>query len=120
MANRIVAVQYTSGAGNAFVTGMNEEVWDQETATPGEHLVGGSVALPTEALDPLPRQLKPRRAVLRNAAGVTREIICLTSNAPLLTIGTTIDLEDSDGASTEFTTVATKAESYRRRTQQPV
>lgn len=120
MANRIVAVQYTSGAGNQFVTGLNEEVWDQETAVPGEHKVGGSVALPSEALDPLPHQMKPRRVVATNPAGVDREVICLTSNAPLYAIGQTINLEDSDGVQTVFTVTKLKAEEYRRRKQQPV
>ena len=119
MANRIVAVQYTSDAGNEFVTGLNEEVWDQETATPGEHLVGGSVALPSEPLDPLPRQMNPRRVVATNPAGNTREVICLTPAAPLYAVGSQITLEDSDGAATTYTVVQLRSESYRRRKQQP-
>lgn len=116
--NRIVATQYTSNAGNQFVVGMNEEVFDQETATPGERKVGGSPALTSEALDPLPRQLKPRRVKAVNPAGLVRYVTCLTQTAPLYAVGQTINLEDSDGAQTTFTVQALLAESYRRRQQQ--
>ncbi len=116
--NSIVAVEYTSNAGNSFVTGLNEEVFDQGSGDPFERLVGGSPALPSEPLDPLPRQMKPRRVVAVNPAGVAREIICLEADAPLYTIGATITLEDSDGASTTYTVVKLKAEEYRRRTKQ--
>lgn len=118
MPNRIVAVEYTSNAGNQYVTGINEEVWDQETATPGENKIGGSTALPNEALDPLPRQMKPRRVLAVNAAGKKREIICLTAAAPLYAVGATITLEDSDGAATVYTVTQLRNEEFRRRTQQ--
>lgn len=118
MPNRIVAAQYTSNAGNQFVVGLNEEVFDQETAVPGERKVGGSPALTSEALDPLPRQMRPRRVVAVNPAGIVREVICLTQTAPLYAVGQTINLEDSDGAQTVFTVQKLKAEEYRRRQQQ--
>lgn len=119
MANAIVAVEYTSNAGNHYVTGLNNEVFSQETATPGEHKVGGSAATAAEALDPLPLQMKPRRVVATNPAGKTREVICLTPTAPLYETGATISLEDSDGAATTYTVTKLKQEEFRRRNKQP-
>lgn len=118
MANRIIAVQYTSDAGNQFVVGMNEEVWDQETATPDEHKVGGSLALTSEALDPLPLQMRPRQVKAVNPAGKVRYVTCLTSTAPLFAVGQTITLEDSDGASSVYTVQAKIEQRFRRRQQQ--
>jgi hypothetical protein len=119
MANTIVAVEYTSNAGNHYVTGVNDEVYSQDGATPGLSLLGGSAATPAEGLDPLPRQMKPRRVVATNPAGKDREIICLTADAELYAIGAEISLEDSDGAATTYTVTKLKAEEFRRRKKQP-
>jgi len=113
MANRIVAVQYTSNAGNQFRTGLNEQIWDQGKS-------GGSTALETELLDPLPKQMKPRRAVMRSNGRRPREIVCLTADAPLYVLGATLTIEDSDGVAAEYVTTQRKDESYRKRVQQPV
>lgn len=118
MANRIIAAQYTSDAGNEYVVGVNEEVFDQPNAGATGSILGGSTALPSEPLDPLPRQMKPRRVVAFNPAGKRREIICLTPTAELYAVGATVTLEDSDGASTVYTVSALKAEQSRRRRQQ--
>ena len=117
MANRIVAVEYTSDAGNNFVTGLNEEVFDQVDGG-GARIVGGSPALPNEPLDPLPLQMLPRRVKAVNPAGKIRYIICLENTAPLFSVGATITLEDSDGAATVYTVQRRKEEEFRRRSQQ--
>lgn len=118
MANRIVAVEYTSDAGNTFVTGLNEEVFDALNGAGPATMVGGAAAPANAAYDPLPHQMKPRRVVAYNPAGRSREIICLEPTAPLYAVGASITLEDSDGAATVYTVQKVKPEEYRRRRQQ--
>lgn len=113
MANQIIRAGYTADNGDVFVVGVNSEVAAQLDALSAS-LIGYS-GNPAVGLNPLPRQMRPRRAVLFNAAGNRREVILLTPTAPLATIGATINLEDSDGASSAYTVDQVKSESARRR-----
>jgi len=111
--NSIVKAKYVAENGTELVVGQNAEVLAQ--------VDGGAVpitgySLPAVGTLPLPRQLRPRRAILFNPAGKRREVICLTNTCPMW-VGTTITLniEDSDGASTVYTRDQLRQESWRAR-----
>src|SRR5688500_9225417 len=114
MANQIIRAEYLSDNGVAFTTGSNNEMTPQTAGDPAESVIGYTDS-GTVAMHPLPRQLKPRRAVCVNPAGKRREIICLQPDAPLYAVGATISLEDSDGVATTYTVSQLKAESARKR-----
>lgn len=113
--NQIIARRYTSDKGEFFTIGMNSEVAIQDAigGSVGDPAVGGAAA---DAGDyPLPRQMKPRRVKLVNPAGKVRYLPLLEANAPLATPGTQVNLEDSDGVSTVFTSRKVLGEQYRER-----
>lgn len=115
MGNQIIRAKYVADNGDEFVTGVNSEVTTKTgTTDPAESLIGYAAA--EVGLNPLPRQMKPRRVVLFNPAGKRRELICLTATAPLY-LGTqlVIPLEDSDGAETNYTRDGIKPETARKR-----
>lgn len=115
MANQIIRAKYVSDNGTELVVGIDSEVAAQTgTTDPAVSLIGYAAA--GAGLLPLPRQMKPRRVVAYNPAGKRREVICLTDTAPLWTGDqTVIPLEDSDGASTNYTVDQKKPESFRAR-----
>lgn len=115
--NRIVAATYTSDNGTDLVVGINEELFDQVNGG-AARLVGGSPAPSNVPLVPFPAQGKPRRAKVADAAGYTREIILLEPTAPLATLGTEVNVEDSDGTNHLCASIAVLAESFRIRKQQ--
>jgi hypothetical protein len=113
MANQIIRALYVSNNGTNFAVGVNAEVASLIDGAAASLI--GYAAAPAGLL-PLPRQMKPRRAVVFNAAGRRREVILLSSSAPLATgTSTTIALEDSDGASSVYTVDEVKNESARKR-----
>lgn len=115
MANQIIRAKYTADNGDEFVVGIDSEVAAQTgTTDPAASLVGYAAA--PIGLNPLPRQMKPRRVVLFNPAGKRRELIVLSPTAPLWDkTQLVIPLEDSDGASTNYTVDAYKGEQVRKR-----
>ena len=114
MANQILARRYTANNGNFFTVGVDSEVALQDDGEePPVLLIGGAAAVAGDL--PLPSQMSPRRAICFNAAGKRREVIALTPGALIMTVGTEITLEDSDGASSVYTVDQTRSESYRRR-----
>ena len=116
MANTIQAVVYTSNAGHDYVTGMNSEVFSQLNAGGTAPKVGGSAYDGTPRLDVLPRNLRPRTVQVDDGAGYTRDVVCLTTDAPLWTgAETSITIEDSDGAAHVCTVIGDRGEKQRRR-----
>lgn len=115
MANQIIRAKYVADNGDEFVVGIDSEVAaDTGTTDPAASLVGYAAA--PIGLNPLPRQMKPRRGVFFNAAGKRREVIILSPTAPLWTGDQAVlTLEDSDGASSEYTLDAKKGEQVRKR-----
>ena len=114
MANQIIRAEYTSDNGTSLTVGINSELLTQLGA--GDLVKLGYSDAGTVGMLPLPRQMKPRRVVLYNPAGKRREIICFTAAAPLFTgVETTLDIEDSDGASTTYTRDSARAEQVRKR-----
>lgn len=115
MANQIIRALYVSDNGTNFSVGVDSEVAAQTgTTDPAASLIGYAPA-PT-GTPPLPRQMKPRRVVMFNAAGKRREVICLSPTAPLWTGSQlVIPLEDSDGASSNYTRDQRRDERFRAR-----
>lgn len=111
--NQIIRAGYTSDNGNLYVTGLDSEVAAQLDGLAASKV--GYAGNPPAGTDPLPRQMRPRRAVMFNPAGRRREVIILSPAAPLATIGETLNLEDSDGAATVYTVDQVKSETSRRR-----
>ena len=114
MGNQIIRAEYLSDSGVSFTVGVNSELTTQTIGDPAESKIGytdsGTVSMP-----PLPRQMKPRAVVAYNPAGKSRTIICLSPDAPLYAVGQTIDVEDSDGASTTYTVDRLRPETARKR-----
>lgn len=111
--NQIIRALYVSDNGTNLVTGINSEV--AALLDGSDDSLIGYAAAPVGTL-PVPRQMLPRRVVLFNPAGKRRELICLTTTAPLwVGSSTTIALEDSDGASTTYTVDSRKGEQVRKR-----
>lgn len=112
--NQIIRRRYLSDTGVYFTVGVNSELTVQTSGDPAVAKIGDAGA-GTVADPPFPRQGMPRRVVAFNPAGRRREIVCLTPTASLYAVGQTIDVEDSDGASTTYTVDALKPESFRKR-----
>lgn len=108
MANTIIAVSYQSSTGQEFQVGVNAEVAAQMAGTdPDAPKIGTGGGSATAGLPPLPSSVKPRRVYMKNPAGKGRYVIVTNTAAYLWTTnGATLNLEDSDGASTVYTKVA--------------
>lgn len=116
MANQIIRCEYVSDNGTSYTVGVDSEVAAHLGGAGGAVSTIGYTDAGTVAMDPLPRQMKPRRAVVFNPAGKRREVICLSASADLFTgLQTTITLEDSDGAATVYTRDSVRAEVARKR-----
>jgi hypothetical protein len=115
MANTIVGWIYTADDGRNYITGINSEVGAQlNGATPAVALIGGRAATSADPYPPLPSSVKPRRAYLKNAAKKGRTVTVMSPTADLLTIGASLTLEDSDGASSTFNVRRVHAEEFGR------
>lgn len=112
MANTIVPWVYTADNGRDYVTGINSEVSAQlNVATPK---IGGATAVGATTDGPLPSSVKPRRAYLKNAAGKGRYVTVMEPGAYIATVGNTLDIEDSDGASSTYTVRKVLGEDFGR------
>lgn len=119
MANQILAVVYTDDHGNSYVTGMDSEIFGQETAPgSGTPKVGGRLFNPAtdEHLDAFPSNRRPRRVIFRYPGSrKLRYITALSSDGALwVNPGGTLTIEDSDGAPQVCAKVGIKAESFGR------
>lgn len=113
--NQIIRAEYLGDSGNSYTVGINSEVAALLGGDPAVSPIGYTDA-GTVGMDPLPRQMKPRRVTVVNPAGIARQVICLSPTAPLWTGSqTTIQLEDSDGNATVYTVQKRHAESARKR-----
>jgi len=114
MANQIIRCEYLSDNGTSLTVGVNSELTTQTVGDPAVSKIGYTDS-GTVGMLPLPAQMQPRHVVAYNPAGKARRIICLTPTAPLYAVGQTIDIEDSDGASTTYTVDRLVAEKARKR-----
>jgi hypothetical protein len=106
---------YTTDRGNDYILG-SAQYMDAQNNLGGNPLVGGAAAAEGNALDPLPRGIKPRIVYLHNSAGVKRSVVCFTPDAPLFTgTSTAINLQDGAGVSSAFTVHGSRGESRRGR-----
>lgn len=113
--NQIIRAEYLADSGNSYTVGINSEVAALLDGAGPDTLIGYTDS-GTVGMDPLPRQMKPRRVTVVNPAGVAREVICLSPTAPLWTgTATQITLEDSDGVATVYTVQRRHAEYARKR-----
>jgi hypothetical protein len=104
---------YTDDQGVDHEYAVAKYISDQENVG-NEVLVGGEAAIAT--LNPIPKGMKPRKAYVVNAAGVKRQVVCFTADAPLFaTMGTSINLKDGGGVETAFTSQSTCGERKRKR-----
>jgi hypothetical protein len=105
---------YTTDQGRDYAYGVAKYISDQETGTPAV-IVGGAPA--TADLDTLPAGITPRRAIVVNADGVKRSVICFEVTAPLYaTAGQAINLKDGGGVETSYAMISTSGERNRKRT----
>lgn len=114
MANVILPWVYTSDRGLSYVTGVETEVAAQLDGAGPALKIGGRQATVADGFPPLPGSVKPRRAYLKNAAGKGRYITVMEPTAALASVGETLNIEDSDGASTAFTVRHILAERFGR------
>lgn len=116
MPNTRVAVVYTDGNNVEYLYTVNGEIMAQETGDPAEPKIGGRLAAGADKdLPRFPRQMKPRRALMTHATGRDRYIPLLTADAPLATSGVlTLAIEDSDGASLDYTRHKVVGEEVRK------
>jgi hypothetical protein len=77
---KFVTWQYTADDGRTYQRNILASVVSQ-TDEDGRPLVGGAPA--THADYPWPRSLKPRHVSCTNANGVSRDVVCFDTNAPL-------------------------------------
>lgn len=113
MANKIFSVLYTSNSGADLRTGLDSEIFLQGGV--GTPKVGGFLAAASGNEPQLSGTMKPRRALMVSDDGKRREIILLTANAPLATLGSTLQIEDSDGVADTYYNLEVRPESFRRR-----
>lgn len=116
MANTILTYVYVSENGIRYRFGQDSEVAGQLDGG-GASKTGAVLWDGVEAIDGLPGNMRPRRVRVYNAAnGITRYIPCFTKTCSLYaTPGTTITLEDSDGAALTFARQKPLAEEQRVR-----
>lgn len=116
MANTILTYVYVSENGTRFRYGANSEVASQLDGGSASK-IGAVLWDGVEALDGFPGNMRPRRVRVFNAANnKTRYVACFTKTCALYaTPGTTIDLEDSDGAQLTFARQKPLAEEQRVR-----
>jgi hypothetical protein len=104
---------YTTDQGKDYAFGVAKYISDQQNLVPTT-LVGGVAA--TADLDTLPKGITPRRAIVVNAAGVKRSVVCFEPTAPLYaTAGTEIDLKDGGGVEASYAMISTSGERNRKR-----
>jgi hypothetical protein len=116
MANDIVPWVYASDFGDEYVTGINSEVAAQQSGDPLEAIIGGRAPAGADlTLPPLPSSVKPRRAYMKNPAGNGRYITVMSADAPLASAAPpTLNIEDSDGASTVYSRRKLVGENFGR------
>lgn len=115
MANTIVPWVYTADNGRDYVIGVNSEITTQlHGGDPDGPKIGGATAVGATTDGPLPSSVKPRRVYLKNPAGNGRYLTVMEPDAWLLTTGRTINIEDSDGASTTYTVRRVHGENFGR------
>jgi len=116
VANVILAYVYVSDNGIRYRYGANQEVASQLDGG-GASKIGAELWDGTEAIDGLPGNMRPRRVRVYNSANKkTRYVPCFTPTCALYaTPGTTISLEDSDGAALTFARQKPLAEEQRVR-----
>jgi hypothetical protein len=112
--NQIIRRRYVSDNGTNFTIGVNSELTTQTAGDPAVAKIGDAGAGLTSD-PPFPVQGQPRSVVAYNPAGRSRTIVCLTADASLYAVGQTIDVEDSDGASTTYTVDRLLPERLRKR-----
>lgn len=116
MANDIQAVVYTDDDGNAFITGMDAEIFAQQGVALTPKVGGRDAVIGDALLPPMPRNLRPRRVRLVSAGLRPRYVTCLTQAADLWTgVETALTIEDSDGVGAVYTRWGTLGEKKRKR-----
>ena len=103
MANVILPWVYVDDVGTSYITGIETEVAAQLDGAGPDLMIGSRLATSADPFQPLPSSVKPRRVYAKNPAGVGRTVTCMSPTAALYVKGATINIEDSDGASTVFT-----------------
>lgn len=115
MANTIGPWKYRGDDGRDYVTGINTEVSAQMAGTdPDVPKIGGRAATSADAFPPLPSSVRPRRVFLKNPAGKGRYITMMDPDSWIGTVGRTLAIEDSDGASTTYTVRRLHGEKFGR------
>jgi len=105
------SVIYTDDAGNAFATKIDASVFAQ-LGTGGPPKVGGGDYAAAPRLPALPRNLRPRTALV-SAAGNKRRVVCLTNTADLFTgTETTINLQVLGAGAVTYTAYGSVGEKY--------
>jgi hypothetical protein len=117
MANTLQACTYEADDGTEFRYYMNSEILAQDDGgDPAVLLVGNGGATPAAELLRLPSSVKPRRVLVQSTTTKKqRTVVCLSADAPLITVpGTEIIIEDSDGAPQTYTKRKFHAEDFGR------
>lgn len=78
-------VVYTDDQGNEFQYKVASDVFAQVGGDSAPKIGGRDLTGADGALPPMPRNLRPRMAVVSNATHGTRRIVCLTKTASLYT-----------------------------------
>lgn len=114
------AVVYTTDTGEQFQTAIDAAVFAQTTGDPAVPIVGGEDYDGSPELDPLPRQIVPRKAYVVNGTN-RRAVVCLTADAPLYATGgvTSVNLQVLGASAVTYTKVRSKREEDKRRFRNP-
>lgn len=111
---------YTANDGQDYLTAVNNEIVTQLDTGGVNPKVGGIAYDGTTVYPAWPRQWRPRQVRMTNPAGVTRYVVCFTTQAALWDANnsnpaTTLNIEDSNADSTVFTKQGTLGEQTRKR-----
>ncbi len=112
MASDIKSVVYTTDSGKQYNVGIDAAVFAQVGASTARK-VGGADYTGTPALDPMPRNLRPRTVTVSNGSK-KRRVLCLTPTAELFTgTETAINLTDGAGATGTYVRYRATGERYQ-------